>query len=214
MNAIIKTISIVGVGILFTFSHIVYAESLYGPKIQSRLADEDRDGVIAARDICPNTPNGSAVDNNGCPSQTTQHVSIELNVLFDSGKSDLKPHFYSELKGLVTFLKNNPASTVVIEGHTDNRGSAELNKVLSQKRATAIADVLIDSFRIKPDRVKGIGYGANRPITDNDTSSGREKNRRVVAEINAEQKSANKRWTIYSVDSNSSTALNSKFQPR
>lgn len=209
MKNIIKKISIIGM--ILTFSHVTTAESLYSSKVQSRLIDEDRDGVIAARDLCPDTPSGSSVDNNGCSTQVTRHVSIELNILFDSGKSELKPRFYSELKGLVTFLKDNPTSTVVIEGHTDNKGSAKLNETLSQKRATAISDVLIDSFRIKPDRVKGVGYGANRPITDNDTEAGRERNRRVVAEIIAEQKVANERWTIYSVDDQSSTALNKKY---
>ena len=207
MKNIIRKISIIGM--ILAFNHVaIAAESLYSSKIQSRFIDEDRDGVIAARDLCPTTPIGSSVDNNGCSSQTTQQVSIELNIFFDSGKSELKPRFYSELKGLVTFLKNNPTSTVVIEGHTDNKGSAKLNRTLSQQRATAIADVLIDSFRIKPDRVKGIGYGADRPITDNDTEAGRERNRRVVAEVIAEQTSNNERWTIFSVDSQSSTALN------
>jgi outer membrane protein OmpA-like peptidoglycan-associated protein len=210
MKNIIGKISIIGM--ILAFSHVsIAAESLYGSKVQSRLIDEDRDGVIAARDLCPNTPSGSSVDNNGCSSQTTRQVSSELNIFFDSGKSELKPRFYPELKGLVTFLKNNPTSTVVIEGHTDNKGSAESNKVLSQERATAISDVLIDSFRIKPDRVKGIGYGANRPITDNNTEAGREQNRRVVAEIVAEQKVVNERWTIYSVDDESSIALNKSY---
>jgi outer membrane protein OmpA-like peptidoglycan-associated protein len=99
---------------------------------------------------------------------------------------------------------------VVIEGHTDSQGSAELNQDLSQQRASAIADVLVDSFRIQADRVKGIGYGATRPIADNDTEDGRKLNRRVVAEVFAKQQFANERWTIYSVDKNGSTALNNR----
>jgi outer membrane protein OmpA-like peptidoglycan-associated protein len=207
MNTITKIISF---GILFAFSHLASAESLYASKVQSRLADEDRDGVIAARDLCPNTPIGSAVDNNGCSSQTTKLLSIELNILFDSGKSDIKPRFYSELKELATFLRTHPTSTVIIEGHTDNKGSAKLNETLSQKRATAIADVLVDSFRIKSDRVKGVGYGETRPISSNDTEIGRMSNRRVVAEVVAKQQFANERWTIYSVDQSANTALNTK----
>ncbi|MEP0072111.1 MAG: OmpA family protein [Marinomonas sp.] len=197
-------------GILFAFSHLASAESLYASKVQPRLSDEDRDGVIAARDLCPDTPTGSAVDNNGCPSQTTKLLSVELNILFDSGKADIHPRFYSELKDLASFLRSHPNSTVIIEGHTDDRGSEELNKTLSQKRATAIADVLVDSFRIKSERVKGIGYGESRPISSNDTETGREKNRRVVAEVLAEQQFANKRWTIYSVDASANTALNNR----
>lgn len=197
-------------GILFAFSHLASAESLYASKVQPRLSDEDRDGVIAARDLCPDTPIGSAVDNNGCSSQTTKLLSVELNILFDSGKADIHPRFYPKLKDLASFLKKHPNSTVIIEGHTDDRGSEELNKALSQKRASAIADVLVDSFRIKSERVKGIGYGESRPISSNDTEAGREKNRRVVAEVLAEQQFASKRWTIYSVDTSANTALNNK----
>ena len=208
MKTLIKTIVLTGTLVLC--GQLTAAESLYASNVQSRLADADRDGVIDARDLCPNTPQGAAVDNYGCPNQSTKLLSVELNVLFDSGKADIKPRFYSELKNLAQFLQEHPSSTVVIEGHTDSQGSAELNRELSQKRATAIANVLVDSFRIKSDRVKGIGYGETRPIADNDTESGRKQNRRVVAEVFAKEQFANERWTIYSVDENANTALNNK----
>lgn len=208
MKIIIKTISLTAA--LFALSHSAVAESLYGSHVETRLTDNDRDGVIEARDLCPDTPNGSAVDNNGCSTQTTTLLSVELNVLFDSGKSDVKPIFYSELKKLASFLESHPKSSVIIEGHTDNKGSSTFNQSLSQKRATAISDVLVDNFRIDANRVKGIGYGEARPVDTNDTETGREKNRRVVAEVVAEQQLANKRWTIYSVDQSSNTALNKR----
>lgn len=208
MKTFIKTISLIAA--LFAYNQSLAAESLYAANVQSRLADSDKDGVIDARDLCPETIEGSAVDNYGCPNESTKLLSIELNVLFDSGKSDIKPRFYTELKQLAKFLQDHPTSNVVIEGHTDSKGSAELNRELSQRRATAIADVLVDSFRIKADRVKGIGYGETRPIADNDTETGRKLNRRVVAEVFAKQQFANERWTIYSVDKNSSTALNNR----
>lgn len=208
MKTFIKTISLIGA--LITMSNFASAESLYATNVQTRLADADSDGVIDARDLCPNTPEGSAIDNYGCPNQTTKLLSVELNILFDSGKADIKPRFYTELKGLAKFLQDHPSSTVVIEGHTDSKGSAELNRALSQKRASAIADVLVDSFRIQPSRVKGVGYGETRPIADNNTAAGRGQNRRVVAEVFAKEQLANERWTIYSVDQNTSTALNSR----
>lgn len=208
MKTFIKTISLIGA--LITMSNFASAESLYATNVQTRLADADSDGVIDARDLCPNTPIGSAIDNYGCPNQTTKLLSVELNILFDSGKADIKSRFYSELKDLAKFLQEHPTSTVVIEGHTDSKGSAELNRSLSQKRASAIADVLVDSFRIQPSRVKGVGYGETRPIADNNTAAGREQNRRVVAEVFAKEQLANERWTIYSVDQNTSTALNSR----
>ena len=208
MKTLIKTIALTGT--LLVYGQLSAAESLYASNVQSRLADADRDGVIDARDLCPDTAEGAAVDNYGCPNQTTKLLSVELNILFDTGKAEIKPRFYSELKDLAKFLQEHPTSTVVIEGHTDSQGSAELNQDLSQQRASAIADVLVDSFRIQADRVKGIGYGATRPIADNDTEDGRKLTRRVVAEVFAKQQFANERWTIYSVDKNGSTALNNK----
>ncbi|NLQ18624.1 OmpA family protein [Marinomonas sp. M1K-6] len=194
---------------LAIFSHFAVAESLYAANIQARLADADRDGVIDARDLCPDTPKGAAIDNDGCPNQTTKLLSVELNVLFDSGKADIKPRFFTELKALAKFLQDNPTSNVVIEGHTDSQGGAELNRDLSQQRASAIANVLIDSFRIHSDRVKGVGYGETRPVASNDTEAGRKQNRRVVAEVFAKQQFANERWTIYSVDQSlNNTAFN------
>lgn len=205
MNGFLKTI--VYIGVLFTFCNCAFAESLYNSNIQARLTDEDKDGVIDARDQCPDTEEGAAVNNVGCAEATSKLLSVELNVLFDSGKAVVKPRFYSELKKLAVFLKDHPKSSVVIEGHTDNVGSEETNQELSQARASAIANVLIDSFRIGSDRVKAIGYGESRPIASNDTDAGKQRNRRVVAEVFAKQQSDIMRWTIYSVDKNSSTAL-------
>ncbi|MCV2402640.1 OmpA family protein [Marinomonas sp. C2222] len=209
MNVLSKTIYIAG--LMLAFSHIASAESLYASKIQPRFVDNDRDGVIAARDLCPGTPIGAAVDNNGCEAQTKKLLSVELNVLFDSGKSNIRPKFYSELRELAVFLKANPNSTVVIEGHTDDVGAESYNKNLSQARASSIADVLVDSFRIKQSRVKAVGHGESRPIATNDTPQGRERNRRVIAEVISEQSIANQRWTIYSVDKNTNTAFNSAY---
>ncbi|GAB3476531.1 OmpA family protein [Marinomonas epiphytica] len=206
MSILKKTMGIAS--ILLTFGGVVHAESLYSMNVQARLVDSDGDGVIDARDRCSNTEIGAAVDNYGCPNTSSKLLSVELKILFDSGEAVVKPNFYPELKKLATFLTENPSTSVVIEGHTDDVGSVESNQQLSQLRANAIANVLVDSFRIRQSRVKGIGYGESRPIENNDTEAGREKNRRVVAEVFARQHAEQKRWTIYSVDDTSSTALN------
>ncbi|MEO9653441.1 OmpA family protein [Marinomonas sp.] len=197
MTTLLKTISLMSI---FTFCSLAFAESLYSNNPQTRLVDSDRDGVIDARDRCPNTKVGARVDNVGCTAVTEKLFTVQLNVLFDSGKTIVKPRFYSELKELANFLNKNPSASVVIEGHTDNVGSEEINKSLSQQRANAIADVLVDNFRIRQYRVKGIGFGETRPIESNDTEVGREKNRRVVAEVFAKEQQVQERWTIYSVD--------------
>ncbi|MEO9653420.1 OmpA family protein [Marinomonas sp.] len=207
MSILFKTISTFGV--LLAISSSIHAESLYSINMQARLIDSDGDGVIDVRDRCSNTKKDAAVDNYGCPDVSAKLLTVQLNILFDSGQAVVKPRFYPELKKLADFLNDNPGTSVVIEGHTDNVGSFELNQELSQKRANAIADVLVDSFRIRQSRVKGIGYGEDRPIDSNDSEQGRENNRRVVAEVFARKEAEQKRWTIYSVDQNSSTAYKS-----
>ncbi len=177
------------------------AESLFGDRItKQQLQDNDEDGVINARDLCPNTPQGARVDNDGCHEVTTKLLSVEMNVLFDSGRFDVKPQYFSEIKKVADFLRSQPNSSVVIEGHTDDVGNDEYNLNLSQNRADAIANVLINNFRIAASRVEAIGYGETRPIASNSTTSGQARNRRVVAEVFANSVRDVERWTIYSVD--------------
>ncbi|MFD1382811.1 OmpA family protein [Rhodanobacter aciditrophus] len=177
------------------------AESLFGDRItKQQLQDNDEDGVINARDLCPNTPQGARVDNDGCHEVTTKLLSVEMNVLFDSGRFDVKPLYFSEIKKVADFLRSQPNSSVVIEGHTDDVGNDEYNLNLSQNRADAIANVLINNFRIAASRVEAIGYGETRPIASNSTTSGQARNRRVVAEVFANSVRDVERWTIYSVD--------------
>jgi OOP family OmpA-OmpF porin len=178
----------------------VNAGSLYGDKVRTRLADTDKDGVIDVRDRCKNTLYGAKVNNYGCSEVSTKLLTVELKVLFDTGKYVVKPAFYGELSKLAKFLKENPASSVVIEGHTDNVGSARSNQQLSQNRATAIAKVITSKFNIPKNRVDAKGFGEDSPIATNETNQGRESNRRVVAEVFSRQTASLKRWTIYSID--------------
>ncbi|REG85883.1 OmpA family protein [Marinomonas pollencensis] len=195
------------IGFLTVLCSTTHAESLFDSNIRAGLADNDKDGVIDVRDRCANTEKGDAVDTYGCPKVSSTLLSIDLNILFDSGKAIVRPKFYPEVMKLATFLKEHPSSKVVIEGYTDNVGAENINKALSQKRATAIADVLIDSFRISPKRVQAIGHGESDPIASNDSAEGRANNRRVLANVFAEQTADVKRWTIYSVDTKHNTAL-------
>lgn len=187
----------------------IFAESLFSPDVSKRLKDLDKDGVIAIRDQCPNSPPGSRVNNVGC-STVAKKVShsvdnkVELNVRFDTRKYTVKD---SEIKGLTklgNFLQKFQTTDVIIEGHTDTQGDEDKNLQLSQNRANAIKQALINKFRISPNRIKAIGHGENDPIADNETDYGRAANRRVTAEVtHLETKDIHlveKRWTIYSVD--------------
>jgi outer membrane protein OmpA-like peptidoglycan-associated protein len=184
----------------------VASEPLYDSvSLPPNIADDDKDGVINVRDFCPDTALGSKVDNDGCPTQSTHLQSINLEVLFDTGKFDVKPMYYPEIQKLADFMNANPNTTVIIEGHTDSVGDDKDNIQLSRNRANAIALVVIRQFGINRERIRGVGYGESRPISTNETAQGREKNRRVVAEIYSEQTSQTKRWNIYSVDNMATT---------
>ena len=104
------------------------------------------------------------------------------NIFFDFDKATLRPESSSELENLYKVLTDNPNMKIEISGHTDNKGTAEYNKDLSQRRAKAVVDYLITKG-IKADRLKYAGYGFDQPIATNDTDEGRQLNRRTEFEI-------------------------------
>ncbi|MEN0006374.1 MAG: OmpA family protein [Bacteroidota bacterium] len=97
---------------------------------------------------------------------------------FTSGSAGVKKESFGELEKLYRLLKENPAYSLEIFGHTDSSGDAERNKVLSQNRAEAVAQYLI-ARGIDKKRIKPIGYGELYPLTSNRTPEGRSLNRRV-----------------------------------
>jgi len=152
------------------------------------VADDDNDGVNNDLDKCPGTPVTVVVDENGCPKMLTETVAKEIRVLFDTNKSVVKPAFNAEIEAVAKLMKEYPTAKVEIQGHTDSRGSAELNEKLSQDRADAVAAVLTGNYGIEADRVSAKGYGASQPVADNKTAEGQTANRRVVAVAQGEVK--------------------------
>ncbi len=129
-------------------------------------------------------PKGSA-DNlvNKTVELKTIGSKIELrNIFFDVGKSTLRPESNAELDRLVKLMNDVPSLQIEIGGHTDNTGSAGLNKRLSQSRADAVVTYLT-SKGIKASRMTAQGYGDSMPIAGNGSADGRQKNRRTEFEI-------------------------------
>jgi len=109
--------------------------------------------------------------------------SIVLNnIFFDTGAAELRPESYAELGILYKLMFDNPSLKIEISGHTDNVGSAGLNQRLSERRARAVVDFLIERG-IDPERLTSKGYGFERPIASNETAQGRQLNRRTEFEI-------------------------------
>lgn len=145
--------------------------------------DSDKDGVIDSADECLNTKAGLAVDRKGCPPPIEENVKIAIGVLFATGKADITEGSTDDIKKLGEFMQTYPTTTTVIEGHTDNVGAADMNKELSQRRAEAVREYLVKGYNIDPNRIKAVGYGAERPVADNATAEGRQLNRRTEAAI-------------------------------
>jgi outer membrane protein OmpA-like peptidoglycan-associated protein len=100
------------------------------------------------------------------------------DVLFDTGQATLKPGANLALNRLAIFLSANPQTKIIVEGHTDSRGSDEYNEVLSERRARAVATELM-SRGISTDQLQTLGRGKGYPVASNDTPEGRQQNRRV-----------------------------------
>lgn len=142
---------------------------LFDPS-QPKVLDTDGDGVPDNIDECPDTPRGAIVDKHGC---WAFH-----GVFFDFNKSTIKPEFQPMLDNAVQVMNLNPGLTIRIEGYTDNIGSYDYNMKLSERRADAVRNRLIE-MGIDPARMTSQGFGYTDPIASNATEEGRAENRRV-----------------------------------
>ncbi len=150
--------------------------------------DGDSDGVPDRVDNCPKEPGDK--ENQGCPAAKKQLVIItdakliiKDKVFFDTGKATIQAKSNALLDQVANVLNEHPAITMVqVEGHTDNVGSPENNKTLSQNRANAVVGYLVKKG-VADTRLKPVGFGQDRPADTNDTPAGRDNNRRVEFNI-------------------------------
>ena len=111
--------------------------------------------------------------------QTNRGLVLTVgDVLFATGRAEVAAGGMRSIDKLAEWLKKNPTRNLLIEGHTDNTGSEDLNMKLSQQRAEAVRDQLV-SRGVGPDRITTKGYGPKYPVVANDSASGRQQNRRV-----------------------------------
>ena len=105
-------------------------------------------------------------------------ISFGAKVLFDTAKYNLKPGAAKTLKEVSELLKMYPNNDIAIEGHTDSVGKVMYNQKLSENRANAVKQFLVEQG-IEASRMTTVGYGKLKPVADNKTAAGREQNRRV-----------------------------------
>ena len=148
-----------------------------------KIVDKDGDGINDDEDKCPDVP--GVKEENGCPKKyklivvTAQKIELKQVIYFQTGKAVIERQSYEMLKEVADALKNAPSvKKVIIEGHTDNVGNRNLNVSLSQKRAEAVREFLVDEG-VSSAKLEAKGYGPDKPIASNKTSTGKAKNRRV-----------------------------------
>ena len=142
------------------------------------IPDTDGDGINDEEDKCPNEKGIAA--NFGCPDIAPELKVAAKSIYFVTGTDKFAyPKLAPEkLKFVIDALNKYPTLKIDIEGHTDNTGSAKLNKALSQKRANTIQNFLVKSG-IAKERLTATGYGFDKPVASNKTAKGRQENRRV-----------------------------------
>jgi outer membrane protein OmpA-like peptidoglycan-associated protein len=143
-------------------------------------ADGDGDGVADKDDLCPEVP--GTIANQGCP-EITAEVRNALQayaktILFDTGKTTLKPASLEVLDNASAILNEYPRSNFYVDGYTDSVGRDSSNLTLSKGRAASVVSYLV-SKGVAADRLESRGFGEASPIANNNTRDGRRTNRRV-----------------------------------
>lgn len=119
------------------------------------------------------------------PEPVAEAVRVELDVKFDFDRAEVKSGSYDDIRNLADFMKEYGQTSTVVEGHTDSVGTDAYNQRLSERRANAVRDVLVNQHGLDSSRIEAVGYGESRPVADNATEEGRAINRRVEAEVEA-----------------------------
>jgi outer membrane protein OmpA-like peptidoglycan-associated protein len=137
-------------------------------------SDEKKNFIITWITCAETVPNSSTPVFQPKPGEKI----ILKNIFFETNKSQLLPLSFEELNKLAEYLRNNRNTLVEVAGHTDNSGLEDNNRTLSGARARAVVEYLI-SKGIEKSRTSYKGFGSTKPIAQNDTEEGKQKNRRV-----------------------------------
>ena len=150
--------------------------------------DTDGDGVPDYLDECPTVP--GLKENKGCPEVKREVRNLLKKAMqgieFETGKATIKQKSFPLLNQIAKVFIENTNYNIEVQGHTDSTGKYEINKELSEKRANAVRDYLIEQG-VDFQRLTAVGYGPDVPIADNKTKAGRAKNRRVEFKITFEE---------------------------
>jgi outer membrane protein OmpA-like peptidoglycan-associated protein len=158
--------------------------------------DRDGDGIPDENDACPTVAGESTrvKATHGCPlvpkapeppatKLAEKTIVLSQQVKFETGTAVLRPESDRVLSEVARILTDHPEVELIeVQGHTDEVGTADYNRQLGQSRATSVVSWLVQ-HGVKRERLLPKGYGSDRPIADNATEEGRQKNRRVEFQI-------------------------------
>lgn len=160
------------------------------------LKDEDNDGVINARDICPGTPRGAQIDNDGCAEYIEHSDKKDLKILFANDSSEISPIFKTEIRTMAEFLEEYPETSIQLQGFASQQGNAEYNIRLSELRAAAVRVALIE-YGVDPQRIETVGFGDTLLTAKGDSAVSHALNRRVVATVVGFKGDVVNEWNIF-----------------
>lgn len=113
-------------------------------------------------------------------------TKLKSDILFDTGKAELKPSAKTNLNEMAAIMKKYPENVLTINGYTDITGSSAVNEALSERRAKAVKDQLLVAG-LSESAMSAYGKGPGNPIGDNSTPAGRQQNRRVEIEVTVDE---------------------------
>ena len=174
-----------GLSLNYGFGFAERTEARPEPTTQEpdRTRDSDGDGVPDYRDQCPDTPAGHVVDEDGCTVMVEDNIRHELVVNFEFDSAEVRSRFYGDIEELGELMQEHSDVSIEIGGHTDLIGPEDYNQGLSERRAQAVKDVLVERFDISADRISTRGYGMRRPIVDEISLEANPRNRRIEATL-------------------------------
>ena len=144
--------------------------------------------VHGTNPLNPDTDGGGVTDGHEVIEDSTDPLNpaddlqkFTLLIEFDYDKHFIRPQYYKDLEPVVKVLRRDPNASVRVEGHADRRkkSTREYNQKLSERRAKAIAEYLVQNSGISAANVTSVGYGFDKPVAPNDTEENMQRNRRT-----------------------------------
>ena len=174
-NILTATVALCAAGFAFVLSGCSFSASA---SVGTKTTVEGKDKILVTADKPESKPKRVRKAR-----VVGKKIEISEKVMFDTAKATIKPESHGLLNDVAEVMKEHAGiKKVRIEGHTDSDGSKKYNKKLSQDRADSVKAFLV-STGVDESRMEAVGYGEDKPIADNNTAEGKEKNRRVEFNI-------------------------------